>query len=239
MNDQKKTNQLIWIIIPVVGIAVIAGAIYAVINSQTPEGESPEQAEPAVTNVAPETVVSDNPPEEIIKAEPAVTNVTPEAAVSDISLEDIVKSAQTWGAGFKSWHGKSAPDFTVNDIEGKQHSLSSYRGKNVMVVFWATWCPPCKREIPHLIELRKQIGEEELAIIAISNESPGTLKPFVNSKGINYSVASAAGTKLPSPFADVRSIPTAFYIDRNGQIKLATVGLVEKDDTKKILEALG
>jgi len=214
MSEQKKTNQLIWIFIPVVGIAVIAGAIYAVINRQTPEDESFEQAE-------------------------AAANVIAAAVVADNNLEDIVKSAQTWGEAFKPWFGKTAPEFTVTDIEGKQHSLSSYRGKNVLVVFWATWCPPCHKEIPHLIELRKEMSEDELAIIAISNEAPGTVKPFVNSKGINYSVASVAGAMLPSPFADVTSIPTAFYIDRNGRIKFATVGLVELDDTKAILKAEG
>jgi peroxiredoxin len=214
MSEQKKTNQLIWIVIPVVGIAVIAGAIYAVINRQSPDDESIEQAE-------------------------AVANVTAVAVVADKTLEDIFKSAQTWGPAFKPWFGKSAPDFTVTDIEGKQHSLSSYRGKNVLVVFWATWCPPCHKEIPHLIELRKEMSEDELAIIAISNEAPGTVKAFANSKGINYSVASVAGAMLPSPFADVTSIPTAFYIDRNGRIKLATVGLVELDDTKAILKAEG
>ena len=83
------------------------------------------------------------------------------------------------------------------------------------------------------------MSEDELAIIAISNEDPGTLKAFVNSKGINYSVVSIAGAMLPSPFSDVNSIPTTFYIDQNGRIKLVAVGLVELDDTKAILEAEG
>jgi peroxiredoxin len=207
MNEQKKTNQLIWIVIPIVGIAVIAGAIYAVINRQTPEDESLEQAEAAVT-------VVDNP------------------------LGDIIKSAKSWGPAFKPWFGRTSPEFTVTDIDVREHSLSSYRGRNVLVVFWATWCPACKLEIPHLIELRKEIGEEELAIIAISNESSARLKAFVSDKGINYSVASATNA-LPSPFGDVTSIPTTFFIDRNGQIKLVAVGLVELDDAKKILETLG
>ncbi len=213
MSEQKKTNKSIWIFVPVLGIVVIAGAIFATINKETPKNEPVEQTEAATATAA--------------------------ADVANNALEDIIKSAQSWGVVFKPWFGKSAPDFTVTDIEGKEHRLSDYTGKNVLVVFWATWCPPCHKEVPHLIELRKEIGEDELAIIAISNEDPGTLKAYVNDKGINYTVASIAGTMLPSPFADVSSIPTTFYIDRNGRIKLVTVGLVELDVTKAILKAEG
>lgn len=206
MSEQKKTKNTMWILIAVLGAVIIAGAIYAVINKQTPENEYFEQAA---------------------------------ATAADNTLEGIVKSAQTWGAAFKPWYGKTVPEFTVTDIEGMEHSLSGYRGKDVLVVFWATWCPSCNLEIPHLIELRKEMGKDDLAIIAISNEDMGTLKAFVNNKGINYSVVSVANTTLPNPFADVTSIPTTFYIDRNGQIKLVAVGLVELDDTKAILKAEG
>jgi peroxiredoxin len=216
MSEHKKTNKLIWILIPVIGVVIIAGAIFAVINKQAPQKEYVETTEAAADSTV------------------AVT-----AAKSKNTLDDIVKSAQSWGVVFKPWFGKTVPELTVTDIKGRQHSLSSYRGKDVMVVFWATWCPACNLEIPHLIELRKQIGEDELVIIAISNEDPETLKAFVNNKGINYSVVSSAGTMLPSPFADVTSIPTTFYIDRNGRIKLVAVGLVELDDTKAILKAEG
>jgi peroxiredoxin len=214
MSEQKQPNKLMLILIPVLGVAIIAGAIYAVINKQRSQNENVEKIEAAAdTTVA--AVKRNNP------------------------LDDIVKSAKTWGTAFKPWFGKTVPEFTVTDIKGQKHDLSSYRGKNVMVVFWATWCPACNQEIPHLIELRKEMSEDELAIIAISNEDPDQLKAFVNIKGINYSVASTAGVMLPSPFADVSSIPTTFFIDRNGQIKLVAVGLVELDDTKKILETIG
>lgn len=212
MNGQKKTNKFIWSFILILGAVLIAGAIFVVFNKQTSENGYVEQAE-AATTVA--------------------------ADVADNNLEGIIKSAKTWEAAFKPWYGKTAPEFTVTDIKGKEHSLSSYRGKNVLVVFWATWCPPCQREVPNLIELRKQISEDKLAIIAISNEDPGTVKAFVNDKGINYTVASVANNALPSPFSDVTSIPTTFYIDRNGKIKLITVGLVELNDTKAILKAEG
>lgn len=210
MSKQKKTNNTLWILIAVLGAVVIAGVIYSVINKQAPENGYIEQTEAVAA-----------------------------ADVADNTLGAIIKSAQSWGVAFKPWFGKTVPEFTITDIKGQEHSLSGYRGRNVLVVFWATWCPACNLEIPHLIELRKEIGEEELTIIALSNEDPGILKAFVNDKGINYSVASVANTKLPSPFAEVSSIPTTFFIDPNGKIKLVAVGLVELDDTKAILKAEG
>ena len=159
-----------------------------------------------------------------------------QTAASD-NLEDIIKSAQSWGAAFKPWFGKPAPDFKVTDIQGRKHSLSGYLGKNVLVVFWATWCPTCNLEIPHLIELRKSISEDDLAIVAISNEQPEHLKNFVAARGINYTIATAGNSVLPSPFIDVTGIPTTFFIDRKGQIKLAAVGLVELEETRAILKA--
>jgi len=135
---------------------------------------------------------------------------------------------------FSQWFGKSAPDFTVTDIEGKQHSLSDYIGKNVLVVFWATWCPPCRVEIPHLIELRKQESEDDLAIIAISNEGPEKVKNFAQEKQINYTVATVGNSVIPSPFIDVQYIPTSFFIDSKGRIKNAVIQSLTLEQIKNI-----
>ena len=153
------------------------------------------------------------------------------------SLQDIVKSAKTWRPAFKSWMGKDAPDFAVEDIAGKTHKLSEYRGRDVLVVFWATWCPACNAEIPHLIELRKIFPQEKLAILAISNERPEDLRNFADAKKMNYSVASSDIGVLPAPFANVSSIPATFFIDAKGKIKLVAEGLVSLEETKAIIQA--
>ena len=153
------------------------------------------------------------------------------------SLESIVNSRKTWDVPFPSWTGKKAPDFSVKSLDGQVHRLSDYSGKNVLVVFWATWCPACKAEIPDLIELRKQYTEDELAILAISNESPEDLKAFVDNQQINYSVASLGGRPLPAPFSGVSSIPTTFFISPDGTIKLTALGLVSLKESKAILQA--
>jgi len=151
-------------------------------------------------------------------------------------LEDIIKKARTWGPSFQPWYGKPAPDFTLNDIEGKQHKLSDYKGKNVLVVFWATWCGPCRMEIPHLIELRNTVSKDELSILAISNEKPETVRRFVAQANMNYTILLDTGV-LPAPFNAIRAIPSSFYIDSEGKIKLGTTGLISLDEIKSIFEA--
>ena len=153
------------------------------------------------------------------------------------SREQITKSQSTWDMAFTESFGKKAPDFSIEDIDGKTHKLSDYLGRSVVVVFWATWCPACNLEIPHLIELKKTLTENKLAILAISNEEPERLKQFAESKGINYTVASLGDDPLPKPFADVTSIPTTFFIGPEGKIKFAAVGLVSLTDAKVIMNA--
>jgi peroxiredoxin len=167
---------------------------------------------------------------------PESARSTPPVNASPASLETIINSRTTWDVAFPSWKGQSAADFTVKDIDGQTHNLSDYRGKNLLVVFWATWCPACKAEIPHLIELRKMYSEDELGILAISNEAPDDLKKFATDNGINYTVARL-GSALPEPFSKVTSIPTTFFIGKNGTIKLTTLGLVPLEESKAIIEA--
>lgn len=153
------------------------------------------------------------------------------------NAEYIANSQTTWDVAFTSSFGEDAPDFAVEDIKGKMHKLNDYRGRNVVVVFWATWCPACNLEIPHLIELRNMLAEDKLAILAISNEEPEHLKHFAESKGMNYTVASLGDSTLPEPFANMASIPTTFFIDPKGKIKFAAVGVVSLADAKVIMNA--
>jgi peroxiredoxin len=159
------------------------------------------------------------------------------------TLRDIIARRRGWGPAYTSWFGQKAPDFTLTDINGKQHKLSDYRGKDVMIIFWATWCGPCKAELPHLIALRNLVGEDKLAMLAISYKSaypPETtekVKDFVEQNKINYTVFSTDPGSMPSPFDRISGIPCSFFIDSEGKIKLATEGLLSLSEIKAILQA--
>ncbi len=156
-----------------------------------------------------------------------------------ITLDDVAKSAQTWEPSFKDWYGKQAPDFTLTDITGKTQKVSDYRGKNLIVNFWATWCPPCRREIPDFIELRKNTSEDELAILGISTEDgqETKVKQFASQNKMNYTILTADLGKLAAPYSKVTAIPTTFFIDKEGKIKFATIGTLSLKDAKNILQA--
>jgi peroxiredoxin len=173
---------------------------------------------------------------------PAQNKTVQTADSSKPSLNDIIKRARGWAPAYFKWVGKEAPDFTVTDITGKTHRLSDYRGKTVMLIFWATWCRPCIMEIPHLIELRKTIGEDKLAMLAISfidfRNSPETVKRLVAANpDINYTITATDRDTLPRPYNYIDSIPSSFFIAPDGRIKIATEGLIGLRDTKAIIEA--
>jgi len=161
------------------------------------------------------------------------------------SLIDVIRAARSWALAreFMPTIGKEAPDFTLTDVNGKKHKLSNYRGKNVILKFWATWCPPCKMTIPHLIELRKTVSEDKLAIMALSYVSsypPNTaemIKGLATSKKLDYPVFAIGSEGAGSLYDSVQSLPTLFFIDPEGKIKLITSGLMPLADFKAVLEA--
>ena len=138
-----------------------------------------------------------------------------------ITLSDIIRNRRGWGPIEQSWFGKPAPDFTVTDIDGKSHKLSDYRGKDVIVVLWATWCRPCMMEIPHLIALQNTLGKEKLAILGISfinnrtGETPEKIKAFASQNPrINYALISANLAEIPRIVCGVLAFPMIPFMIR-------------------------
>ena len=184
------------------------------------------------------TAKKDNSSNEQPKA--TLNNIEDEQSVSPekpkLTLQQVVQSARGWGPAFQNWYGQDAPDFVLADLDGKEYGLSDYKGRNVMLVFWATWCRPCLMEIPHLIELRKSISEDKLAILAITNEPQIVVGNFLGNDKLNYTIL-IANTQLLAPYSYVRGIPSSFYIDTEGKIKFGTTGLLKFDAMKAIIEA--
>jgi peroxiredoxin len=140
--------------------------------------------------------------------------------------KEFIAAAREAGASaaadMQQWEGVLAPEIEVTTLEGEKIKLSELRGKRVVVDFWATWCPPCVKEIPHFIQLYNETSREELALVGISKEDAETLNPFIKKHGVNYPIASAQ--ELAEPYSEVRSIPTTFFIDRKGVIQSIAVG---------------
>lgn len=167
----------------------------------------------------------------------AVTN-DPIRLFSDrASLDKAIQEAKTWGPAFDQWRGKIAPDFTLTDVQGNVHKLSDYRGKNVLIVFWATSNGTCKLEMPGLVKLRESIGPDKMALLAISREDAALIKSFVSQNPVNYTLLSSAGTTLPSPYGDVENVPSAVFIDPEGKVKLCTMGMMPQADAVKVFDA--
>ncbi len=142
--------------------------------------------------------------------------------------------SESGGTGFEDYYGKAAPEMTLKTIDGDEIKLSDLKGKRVMLDFWATWCGPCKREIPHLVKLRETTSEDELVIIGISNEPADKIRSFGQRMKINYPLVSMNyDAKLPEPFSEITSIPTAFFIDANGVIENALTGYHSLEELKE------
>jgi peroxiredoxin len=147
--------------------------------------------------------------------------------------------------------GKQAPAFTLKDTTGHKVSLSDYKGKAVIVDFWATWCAPCKIEIPWLEELHKQYAGQGLVILGVSEDDldPDDKAKLLKQKQdiadsakklqINYPVL-IDDASVATPYGGIDALPTTFYIDRSGKVVAATVGLVPREQIDAdIRKALG
>lgn len=135
--------------------------------------------------------------------------------------------------GFAQWEGKPAPDLEVARLDGSRLKLSDLKGRRVVLDFWATWCGPCVKEIPHFARLQREVGEEALVIVGLSREDRAVLKKFVEKNDVPYAVASVADLDLPEPYAGVQAIPTTFFLDEAGVIQRVAVGYHDFDALKE------
>jgi len=133
-----------------------------------------------------------------------------------------------------------APDFALKSSDGKTVKLSDYKGKVVIIDFWATWCPPCRKGIPDLISIQNEY-KKDVVIVGISLDGEKTLKDvpgFVKSYGINYPIVYG-DDKVVAAYGGIEGIPTAFIVDKKGNVVDKHVGLVPKDTyINKIKELL-
>ncbi len=146
--------------------------------------------------------------------------------------------------GLPDLRGKPAPDFTLKTLDGKTVSLSDYKGKAVLLNFWATWCGPCKLEMPWLIDLQKKYAAQGFTVLGISEDdgAPKNVADFAANMGVNYPVLFA-DDKTSKAYGGIDYLPTSYYIGRNGKVVLEVGGIISQSDIdadiQKILAARG
>lgn len=136
--------------------------------------------------------------------------------------------------------GGSTPDFSLEDLKGESISLSSFRGKPVILNFWATWCPYCRKERDHLKKLYEDYSDKKLVIVSVSiDRSLETLRKFMKKKPAPFIILYDGEGKVASQF-QVAGLPTSFLINRDGVIERKFTGYREwsSDSSRKIIDRL-
>ena len=141
-------------------------------------------------------------------------------------------------ATLKSGQTLLAPDFTLPQLDGQTLRLSSYRGKVVLLDFWATWCVPCREQIPHFIELQDKYRADGFEIIGVSmDDGPEPVRSFFQEFHMNYPVVMG-NAKIGELYGGVLGLPIALLLDRNGRVCAKHIGATDPETIEKEVVAL-
>jgi len=137
-----------------------------------------------------------------------------------------------------------APDFTLKDLSGNEVGPASFRGKVLIIDFWATWCPPCRKAIPHLVSMKQKYGDKGFEVLGVSlDEGPdvlSTVKAFAQEQGVNYPIV-IGDQNIANSYGGINGIPRFFIVDKNGYIIKSQTGYDEEvgqmmaDEVEKLL----
>jgi peroxiredoxin len=150
----------------------------------------------------------------------------------------LARRQATVTGGVGARRGQTAPDFELTSLDGKKMHLSDFRGKAVLLNFWATWCEPCKIEMPWFVQLEKQYGPEGLQVVgvAMDDTSETEIAQFVKEMGVNYPVLLGKEA-VGDAYGGIIHLPTTFYIDRSGKIVEHIEGLHSRHDMETNIKA--
>ncbi|MGI8962475.1 MAG: peroxiredoxin family protein [Bryobacteraceae bacterium] len=156
-----------------------------------------------------------------------------------ITLYACSAEPSTNAAAKTSKERKPAPEFNLTDANGTSVKLSDYRGKVVLLNFWATWCGPCTLEIPWFIDFEQEFKSRGFAVVGISMDDDGwaAIKPYAAEHKMNYRVL-LGNDSVSQLYGGVDALPTSFVIDRDGKIDSVHVGLAGKDEYLNEIQSL-
>jgi peroxiredoxin len=132
-----------------------------------------------------------------------------------------------------------APDWQLRDINGRPVNLAEFKGKLVILNFWATWCPPCRQEIPGFVALQRKYQDKGLVIIGVSldQQGPRVVKPFIARFGVNYPVVMG-NEQIVSDYGGIEAVPTTFIIDRQGKVATIHKGFTDSANFEAEIRSL-
>jgi len=133
---------------------------------------------------------------------------------------------------------RQVTDFTLTDLQGKSWHLRDLQGKVVLVNFWATWCPPCRKEMPDLQALYDKYKDQGFLVLAISDEETAKVSPFITERKISYPVLLDPGRKVNDGFV-VEGIPKSFVYDRNGKLVAQSIDMRTRSQFQQMLAQAG
>ena len=154
-----------------------------------------------------------------------------------LALASLVANG-TFGQG-QSVTQMKAPNFSLKNSDGKTVELAKLKGKVVVVNFWATWCGPCRAEIPGFIEVYEKYKSKGLEIVGISLDAEGweKVKPYISKTKITYPIV-VDGFKAADEYGKISVIPTTFFVDKKGNIARKHIGLMDKASFEKIIKEM-
>jgi peroxiredoxin len=157
--------------------------------------------------------------------------------VRDLLVHNVSESVPS-SVFVKAENRRMAPDFVLDDASGKPVRLSEFRGKVVLLNFWATWCTPCAAEIPWFIEFQKAHQDAGFTTLGVSLDEDGwsAVKPYIDGHKINYRVM--VGNDDVSQLYGAVSLPTTFIIDKSGRIAATHVGLCSKSEYEADIQSV-
>ncbi len=137
--------------------------------------------------------------------------------------------------------GTSAPPFQLADVDGQRRSISEWQGKVIAVNFWATWCPPCRDEIPHFVDLQKDYGEQGLQFIGVALQTADEIRGFIQEYAVNYPSLVGRDDVIATAKSlgnDIGALPYTVIIGRDGIIRFTKQGPLTKAEARQVITSL-
>jgi peroxiredoxin len=159
----------------------------------------------------------------------------------NLLLNEDKPKVKTAGTEIGLQEGNKAPDFQLKTLNGTNVKLSELQGKKVILNFWATWCPPCKAEIPHMQDFYESNDKSKVEILAVnlttSEKNPGKIKEFISERNVTFPVLLDQDGEIGDQYRAM-TIPTSYLIDSNGIVRKKIVGPMDKELMEQLIESV-